>query len=183
MPEGYIFVPKGDPYITRNCKSRTKEAGNTIYIVYDNKLNHQLGIRIPSAIHTSVLHSATQTAAHRALATHNRDIRTNLKARSLLQLTFPSIPPTCLSKILQHAFLKGSGRVGRISTRPDEKKATLAVEAHVRHEHTEYEKLMSEGGMNREEAREVVWKEVKTIRDGWAKGKVKEAEVEAIDLT
>lgn len=34
MPEGFVFVPKGDPYVTRNCKSRSKAAASTVYIVY-----------------------------------------------------------------------------------------------------------------------------------------------------
>jgi hypothetical protein len=34
MPEDYTFVPKGDPYITRHCKSRAKQADKIVYIVY-----------------------------------------------------------------------------------------------------------------------------------------------------
>ncbi|RAO67765.1 uncharacterized protein BHQ10_003777 [Talaromyces amestolkiae] len=193
MPEDYIFVPKGDPYITRHCKARTKDEKQTVYIVYDSKFKHQLGIRIPLAIHTTVLESASSTAAHRASATLLRDQRDNIKARSLLLATFPAIPPKCLERVLEHAFLKGSGRVGRISTKTDAKKATLAVEAHIRHEHTGYERLMQEEDVGREEARRRVWGEVRRARDEWAgtiadareDGEVEEAvkEVEVIDLT
>jgi len=34
MPKDYIFVSKGDPYITRHCKSHTKDEGGIIYVVY-----------------------------------------------------------------------------------------------------------------------------------------------------
>jgi hypothetical protein len=34
MPEGYIFVPKGDVYITRHCRSKTKESNQIVYLVY-----------------------------------------------------------------------------------------------------------------------------------------------------
>jgi hypothetical protein len=161
----------------------------------DSKFKRQLGIRVPSQIHTQVLESASETAAVRASATLLRDRRDNVKAQALLLTTFPSIPTTCLERILQHAFLKGSGRVGRISTRTEREKVTLAVEAHIRHEHTEYERLLEDDGMEREGARKVVWGEVKRIRDQWA-GKIKSAredgkgdkveevkEVEVIDLT
>ena len=117
---------------------------------------------------SGVLESANETAATRASATLLRDRRDNVKSRALLLATFPEIPPRCLGKILQHAFLKGSGRVGRISTRTDREKATLAVEAHIRHEHTEYERLFEEEGMEREGARKNVWGEVKRVRDEWA---------------
>ncbi|KAE8555158.1 hypothetical protein EYB25_003706 [Talaromyces marneffei] len=170
MTEGYTFVPKGDPYITRHCKSRTKDEDMVVYIVYDAKLRRQLGIRVPSQIHTEVLESANETAAHRASATLLRDRRDNVKSRALLLATFPAIPPQCLEKILQHAFLKGSGRVGRISTRTETEKATLAVEAHIRHEHTEYERLMEAEGMEREGARGKVWENVKRIGDQWLEG-------------
>ena len=87
--------------------------------------------------------------------------------------------------------------MGRISTKTDAKKATLAVEAHIRHEHTGYERLMQEEGTEREEARRRVWGEVRRIRDEWAgkianareNGEVEEAveeaveEIEVIDLT
>lgn len=79
--------------------------------------------------------------------------------------------------------------MGRISTRTDTEKATLAVEAHIRHEHTEYERLMQEEGVERGEARKRVWGEVRRVRDEWT-GKIKGAredgeveEVEVIDLT
>ncbi|KLJ11770.1 hypothetical protein EMPG_13075, partial [Blastomyces silverae] len=33
-PPGYVFVPKGDVYITRNCRSLSHEAKQTVYTVY-----------------------------------------------------------------------------------------------------------------------------------------------------
>ncbi|OJD21096.1 hypothetical protein ACJ73_07567 [Blastomyces percursus] len=33
-PRGYVFVPKGDVYITRNCRSLSHEAKQTVYTVY-----------------------------------------------------------------------------------------------------------------------------------------------------
>lgn len=34
MPDGYILVPKGDVYITRHCRSKTKESERIVYVVY-----------------------------------------------------------------------------------------------------------------------------------------------------
>lgn len=34
LPAGYVFVPKGDVYITRHCRSQTKEAQQVVYVVY-----------------------------------------------------------------------------------------------------------------------------------------------------
>lgn len=33
---GYIFIPKGDVYITRNCRSLSHDAKQTVYTVYVN---------------------------------------------------------------------------------------------------------------------------------------------------
>lgn len=55
---------------------------------------------------------------------------------------------------------------------------SLAVDAHIRHEHTEYERLLGDG-VERAEARERVWGLVRRIRELWeGKGDVS-AEAEA----
>lgn len=87
------------------------------------------------------------------------------------------MPNDTLEIILNHAFLKGSGRVGRTSTTTDKRKATLAVEAHIRHIHTPYETLLS-SGVERCEARERVWPDVKAIKKSWGgSGEAKKVEM------
>ncbi|OKL56043.1 hypothetical protein UA08_08731 [Talaromyces atroroseus] len=167
MPEDFVFVPRGDPYVTRNCKSRSKDAASTVYIVYDNKERAQLGIRVQKDIYKEVTKTAQQTAQNRRVAVQVRDARDQRKAKIILSETFPSMPDACVEEVLQHAFLKGSGRVGRTATRPEKVKAILAVEAHIRHKYTPYEQLLREG-IDRESARESVWELVKAIRDKWA---------------
>ena len=34
MPENYVFVPKGDVYVTRHCRSDTKESSQVVFAVY-----------------------------------------------------------------------------------------------------------------------------------------------------
>jgi hypothetical protein len=41
-PEGYVFVPKGDVYITRKCTTLTQESGQEVYIVYVSSLQIKL---------------------------------------------------------------------------------------------------------------------------------------------
>lgn len=98
-----------------------------------------------------------------------KDTRDARKYRDLLLKAYPSIPAEDVSRILSHAFLKGSGRVGRSSTvrGGEEVKLRLAVEAHIRHVHTEYESLLC-SGVPRNKAREQVGSAVKRIRDEWA---------------
>jgi hypothetical protein len=83
------------------------------------------------------------------------------------------MPPSSLEKILEHAFLKGLGRVGRSTTRSDERKAELAVEAHIRHLHTKYEELL-DSGIERDQARDKVWDAVQDVKAAWG-GKRRES--------
>ncbi|KAJ5925810.1 hypothetical protein N7454_007320 [Penicillium verhagenii] len=170
IPEGYVFVPKGDVYITRHCRSDTKTSDQIVYLVYDKAAKRTLGIRVPEEVHKKVSKLATSTAATRASAVKARDGNFITRGRELLCTEFPSMPSESLEVILNHAFLKGSGRVGRTSMTTDKRKATLAVEAHIRHVHTPYETLL-ESGVERCEAREKVWPTVKSIKKAWERGK------------
>ena len=79
------------------------------------------------------------------------------------------MPVESLEMVLGHAFLKGSGRVGRTSMKTDERKANPAVEAHIRHLHTPYEALL-ESGKTRDQARDAVWETVQAIKATWEGG-------------
>ncbi|OQD82227.1 hypothetical protein PENANT_c022G00699 [Penicillium antarcticum] len=175
MPEEYIFVPKGDVYITRHCRSKTKESNQIVYLVYKPNGKHTLGIRVPSEIHTTVLESAEATAESRADAVKVRDANDARKNRKLLMEEFPLMPEASLEIILDHAFLKGSGRVGRTARISDEHRIHLAVEAHIRHVRTDYDKLLDEG-LERHEARKRVWDEVQAIERAWQGSTIKKDE-------
>jgi hypothetical protein len=184
MPDGYVLVPKGDVYITRHCRSKTKESGRTVYVVYVSVITRHnyrarqltrsqnrtgkrtLGIRVPEEIHEEVLESAAETKESRASAVQARDAKDLSKSRELLKSEFPLMPKETLKIILEHAFLKGSGRVGRTGMISDERKILLAVEAHIRHVHTPYEKLLDEG-VSRKDAREQVWSTIQAVERAW----------------
>ncbi|RAL05498.1 DUF2293 domain-containing protein [Aspergillus ibericus CBS 121593] len=170
-PARYVFVPKGDVYITRHCRSKTKESGQVVYMVYDNRGKNTLGLRVPADVHAAVLQSAAETAESRAHAVKLRDDKDSGRARELLRTHFPLMPEDSLNTVLQHAFLKGTGRVGRVSKLSDERKANLAVEAHIRHTHTLYESLLK-SGKGRDLARKATREVVQAIKTTWAGGSV-----------
>ncbi|PWY95301.1 hypothetical protein BO94DRAFT_224334 [Aspergillus sclerotioniger CBS 115572] len=170
-PAHYVFVPKGDVYITRHCRIKTKESGQIVYVVYDNRGKTTLGLRVPADVHAAVLQSAAETAKSRAHAVKLRDEKYSGRARELLRTHFPLMPEESLDTVLQHAFLKGTGRVGRVSNLSDERKANLAVEAHIRHTHTRYESLLK-AGKARDQARNATRGVVQAIKSTWAGGRV-----------
>lgn len=122
---------------------------------------------MPETIYQSVNHAAKLTAESRAAVVRAKDNRDLAIAKRLLETHFPAIPLDSLDLIVKHAFLKRSGRVGRTSKRTDERKAVLAVEAHIRHNHTRYEKLLRDG-LSREDARDLVWDTVQQKKNEWA---------------
>lgn len=135
----------------------------------NNAGKRTLGLRVPAEILASVRESATETAESRANAVQVRDAKDISRSRQLLCTQFPLMPVESLEVVLDHAFMKGSGRVGRTSTKTDERKAILAVEAHIRHVHTPYEELL-DSGMDRKEARDAVGGTVRAIRMAWEGG-------------
>ncbi|KAJ5100045.1 hypothetical protein N7532_007046 [Penicillium argentinense] len=166
MPDGYAFAPKGNVYITRNCRTKTKESGKMVYTVWDKAGRRNFGIRVPDPIHKEVLQMADATAESRAKAVESRDTKTMSRARALLCQEFPSMPDDDLESVLNHAFLKGSRRVGRTEMVTDKTKASLAVEAHIRHVHTSYDAIL-QNGTNRVNARKQVLPRVQAIKEAW----------------
>jgi hypothetical protein len=140
-----------------------------------------MGIRVPTMIYQNVTHAATLTADSRAAAVLAKDNRDLSHARRILKTYFPAMPVDSLETILQHAFLKRSGRVGRATKQTDKRKAVLAVEAHIRHTHTPYEKLLQDG-LDREEARNIVWDGVQQKKSEWAGTTPKTMEESASDI-
>lgn len=126
-----------------------------------------MGIRVPEDIYSNVTTQAGLTASSRARAVEVRDAKIICRGQELLQTEFPLMPEETLKLILDHSFLKGSGRVGRATTPDDKRKASLAVEAHIRHKHTQYEDMLA-SGTDRKAARKKVWPIVVAIKEAWA---------------
>ena len=97
------------------------------------------------------------------------------------------MPATSMEIILDHGFAKGSGRVGRTKTLDEVAKANLAVNAHIRHNHTAYDSLYStmRSGDNKQDvkvrARMAVYKQVQQIAQSWRTG-ITNSDVKPIDL-
>ena len=71
--------------------------------------------------------------------------------------------------MLEHGFLKGSGRAGRSRELEDRLKVQLAVNAHIRHCMTQYDSILAnnKGHDAKLTAREIVYDQVQAIADSW----------------
>jgi hypothetical protein len=85
---------------------------------------------------------------------------------------YPNLPRGAEKSIAEHACRKYSGRVGRSAAAKafDPEMIDLAVRAHIRHEQTTYDQLLSEG-IDRAEARQNVRRDVDRIAESWMNAK------------
>ncbi|KAK8124031.1 hypothetical protein PG999_003949 [Apiospora kogelbergensis] len=141
LPKGYVFVPKGNVYITGSCRRQTLAAGDKVFAVINHK-RQSIGIRVPRAIHAQVVQDERASRADRASAVQKRDATLEKQFRDAVLRQFPQTPAASLPLVVKRAMLKGSRRVGRTGSLDIETKATLAVRAHIRHAHTGYDDML-----------------------------------------
>ena len=165
MPKGYSFVPKGDVYITKNCRKTTHEAGKTLFVVVDKK-NRPIGLRCPTYIFDAVKTQSKATATQRAEAVKKRDAAIEDNFEEAVVKLFPTIPAAEVQQVLKHSLKKNSRRVGRTSKVALHDRVKLAVRAHIRHMHTDYDKLLKQG-MSRQVAREKIWERLNEVAMHW----------------
>ncbi|KAI1130987.1 hypothetical protein F5Y10DRAFT_93761 [Nemania abortiva] len=165
LPQGYKFLPKGNPYMTRNCRQRTQLAHQVVYAVVNDE-KKQVGIRIPASIHDAVEQSERSTRQSRQQNVMKHDKSVEECFRKAILDRFPQIPPRELRMVMSRATQKGQGRVGRTGTIEMEEKARLATQAHIRHTKTDYDKILK-GGTGRESARKSTFQIVLDISKQW----------------
>lgn len=168
LPNGYSFVPKGNVFITSNCRKKTQESGRSVYIVIDAK-KQQIGIGVPTGIYMGVQFKEMDTRAERAANVLKRDESIAKGFQKEIVEIFPQIPAKALQNVLKIALEKGKGKVGRTGKLDVQRKARLAVWAHVRHCETDYEVLLKMGAP-REEARKQVEAKIKEVCKAWGAG-------------
>ncbi|KAI1647458.1 uncharacterized protein F4817DRAFT_315928 [Daldinia loculata] len=170
VPQGYQFVPRGNNYITGHCWRQAHLEGQTVYIV--NGKGGRLGIRVPTTTHIKVLQDYDRTKANRARRVRNRDARLEKLFGKSVKNQFYRIPLKDIREIVKQATEKGSGRVGRRQKLDIAKRARLAVHAHIRHRHTNYDELLKKG-ISRDMARDLVDQKVNEIVHMWGGTKEK----------
>jgi hypothetical protein len=164
MPHGYAFLPKGIAFKTLHCRKLTREAGQPLYVVVDNKKT--LGLRAPKTFIAQIHIKAKATLSTRRAAVQKRDTLDIAKTTKELRAQFPKMSASERELILKHGFKKHSRRVGRTASLTLEKKVKLAVIAHIRHTHTEYDTLLRKG-LERELARVMIWRKTQSVLHEW----------------
>lgn len=170
MPPGYVFVPKGNVYVTAHCRRRTREAHRTVYSVVGAagaaKQPQPLGILVPREVARAVHADEAKTRTERARAVARHDAGLERRFRDSIARAFPSAPPAEVPAIVARAMQKGSRRVGRTTTLDVDARARLAVCAHIRHHHTDYEAQLRRR-VSKPEARRSTCAKIDEIAKAW----------------
>jgi len=157
-----VLLPAGNAALSRRAK---QESGLSAVVVRFNrrrKVYQRSGLLIEEAALARAedrcladeevrLRRRERDAGRRA----EQDVEYQARMAAEIARLFPGCPPERARRVAEHAGLRGSGRVGRTAAARalDEQAITLAVVASVRHEDTDYDRLLM-AGVPRMEARD-----------------------------
>jgi hypothetical protein len=171
-----IFLPSGDAALTRRAKQASQLSAVVVRWSRSRKRYERQGILAEEA---AIEQAEEQCLADEDVRLRRRDRDRERRAKEDVEFQarmageirrlFPGCPRKRATAIAEHAALRGSGRVGRSAAARalDERAITLAVVASVRHEDTEYDRLLM-SGIPREDARDRVRPVIDQVLDTWA---------------
>ena len=169
------FLSRGDAAITRRSTKHSKLWAVVVEWSRSRKRYERQGILAePEAIDQAYAESeadADLRERRRAREAERREwLDQDYVARFAEAISdqFPAIPAGVETQIAEHACLKHSGRVGRSAAAKEFSADAifLAVQAHVRHRHTDYDKLLFQYD-DRSLAREQVRSKVDLVLEKW----------------
>jgi len=173
-----VFLPSGDAALSRRARKHSPLAAVVVRFNRSRKRYERQGLLVTQEAIDQAEAQCAADAPERAAARTQAAVRrqgadvefVNAFARSVTE-RFPACPPGEAMQIAQHTGRRSSGRVGRSAAGRalDARAIDLAVIAHVRHEHTDYDRLLMQG-MDRHEARARVGETIDQVLANWSRG-------------
>lgn len=149
------YLPRGDTAVTRRATKYSTLRAVVVRWSNTRKRYERQGILAqPEAIRRAEEESLgdaelrERRRERESLRREAEDERYVAAVAEKLKGLFPGCPPGEAEAIAEHACAKYSGRVGRSAAAKEFDPAALrlAVIAHIRHEHTQYDRLLAETG-------------------------------------
>ena len=169
------YLPRGDAAVTRRAAKYSALSAVAVRWSNTRKRYERQGILAqPEAIRRAEeqsLGDAELRARRRERESLRREAQDEQYVAAVaekLKELFPGCPPGEAEAIAEHACAKHSGRVGRSAAAKecDPAALRLAVTAHIRHQHTQYDRLLGETG-DRSLARAEVSAEIDRVLAKW----------------
>jgi hypothetical protein len=163
-----VFLPKGNHALS--LRAGKYSALRAVVLEFGRKSRRQerRGILIEESALKKAIKECGADASERVERREKQDRQYIKKFASQILRYYPSCPAEEADVIAEHARTKYSGRVGRSSGAKvfEQKPIELAVRAHIRHEHTNYDELLMMG-WDRYDARQEIIDEVERVIDTW----------------
>lgn len=170
-----VFLPAGDAAVTRRARRHSVLAAVVLKWSRARNRYERQGLLVEAAALERAEEECLADAEARERRRHREAVRreeqdtefvTRFAAR--VRELFQHCPPGREHEIAGHACAKYSGRIGRCAAAKalDEQAVLLAVQAHVRHRETGYDRLMAHG-VDRLEARARVRDDVERVTASW----------------
>lgn len=156
-----FFLPSGDTALTRRSRKYSMLCAVVVRFSRSRGRYERQGLLVESAALKRAQQeclsdeAVRRIARERAASAREREDKQYVEQfASAIQARYPACPRLETLAIARHACQKHSGRVGRSAAakESDVKAVDLAVKAHVRHRHSEYDCLLAKG-LERLEAR------------------------------
>jgi hypothetical protein len=170
-----VFLPSGKTALTRRARKHSVLAAVVLKWSHARKRYERQGLLVEEAALAKAESECLADADARARRSEREAQRraeldqayVESFARRVREL-FPGCPSSTERAIAEHACLKYSGRIGRSAAGKsyDEEAVRLAVQAHIRHVETPYDKLLA-SGQDRFEARGQVESQVRSVLAAW----------------
>ena len=172
------FLPAGSAAMTRRSKKLSPLSAVVMQFNRRRKRYQRVGILVTSA---AINAAEEQCEADADLRAERRERGAEQRAKLDVVLTkemtelilaeFPGCPQEEASEIATHTAERGSGRVGRSAAGRELQidAIVLAVGAHVRHVHTDYDQLLMEG-TERQAARSMIQETHASVMGRWRSG-------------
>jgi hypothetical protein len=166
-----VFLPRGDTALTHRAR---KHSSLSVVVVKFSRARNRYerqGVLVEEAALDKAQEECLSDEEVRARRREREAARRREEDRELVQemagkirAMFPGCPSTEALAIARHTAVRGSGRVGRSASGRalDEHALRLAVIASIRHNHTQYDKLLMQG-LERSEARRVVQDKIEEV--------------------
>lgn len=170
------FLPSGDAAMSRRARKHSPLATVVVQFNRRRKRYERRGIlATPAAIEQAekeCLSDADRRAAHRergAVQREREDAKLVGEMTETIQEQYAGCPAEEARRIASHTARRGSGRVGRSAAgrKLHGEAIRLAVVAHIRHEHTDYDHLLMTG-CSRGEARRSIAGRLNHVLAAWA---------------
>src|SRR5260221_408499 len=170
-----VFLSRGDPALTRRATKYSPLRAVALEWSRSRKRYERQGILVAEeAIAKAEAECLADADARERQRTRNAGRRAQLDAdyvhrfAAAVRAQYPGAPKGIEESIAAHACLKSAGRVGRSAAAKELAPQTipLAVRAHTRHRHTDYDELLMQG-LEREEARQAVRAEIDEMLGQW----------------